>query len=129
MLVRTSQAVHDIADPTLPNIEYMGISPVQIARPHSVFLLVRRYKPLKDAQDRDPYRAFGFALAGCLFYDELSDLEVVRAQDVVCPFASTPQRETDADINEHNLLAANLSCSVHETQPSIAYAELTSVRE
>lgn len=116
VLVRTSQGVRDIADPALPNIEAMGISPVQIARilwqkedstntvmPRRVFLLVRRYRPLSEEQQhRDPYRAFGFALAGCLFCDELLDLEIIQAQDVICPFASTPQRKTDERSNEHN---------------------------
>ena len=105
-LVRTSQAFRDIADPELPLIEEMGISPVQIIRilwekgvrdtllpqtaAEKVLLVVRRYKPLsQEAQTRDPYRNFGFALSGCLFCAELLDLEVIRACDVVCPFAST----------------------------------------
>lgn len=103
----------------------MGLSPVKIIRilwvkqnhgtaqpedmSRSVFLLVRRYKPLnRDAEGHDPYRSFGFALAGCLFCAELLDLEIVQVQDVICPFASTSYAKAVFNTTEHSVFGDDL---------------------
>lgn len=55
-----------------------------------ISLVVQRHQSLeREAAELDPYRTFGFVIAGRLFYARLLPPEVVSSQEIVCPFAKT----------------------------------------
>ena len=90
-------------DPALPTAENADFVPSQILAIYSrksaqesgialseVFLAVKRHIPLTEAEQvADPYREFGFVIAGGLFSPHFSPPEIVPVDDIVCLFAKT----------------------------------------
>jgi len=57
---------------------------------HEVYAIVERHVELSsDASAHDPYRRFGFAAAGMLYYDRFHPPEVVETSNLVTQFAKT----------------------------------------
>ena len=58
-----------------------------------IYLVVETYVQLtRDESKRDPYKRYPYA--GHLVYNQVNDTLIVRAEDVICHYASTPMHIT-----------------------------------
>lgn len=103
VIIRGRDAI-DLMDPSLPEVEDTGLMAAQILRilrhnpsklpqNDTVLLIVRCYEPYQGEADKDPYRGFGFALAGCLFQKRYGEMRIARADDIICQFIQTDYEE------------------------------------